>query len=29
VIAAGTSHVQTDPTLEEMNYLVAGVVGKI
>jgi len=28
-IAAGTSHVQTDYTLESMNYLVAGVVGQI
>jgi simple sugar transport system substrate-binding protein len=29
VIAAGVSHAQTDPVLEQMNYLVAGVVGKI
>ncbi|MBV8408239.1 MAG: BMP family ABC transporter substrate-binding protein [Alphaproteobacteria bacterium] len=27
VIAAGTSHAQTDPVLESMNYLVEGVVG--
>jgi basic membrane protein A len=27
VIAAGTSHIQTDPVLESMNYLVEGVVG--
>jgi simple sugar transport system substrate-binding protein len=29
VIASGTSHIQTDYTLESMNYLVAGVVGQI
>lgn len=29
VIAAGASHGQQDPVLEQMNYLVAGVVGKI
>ncbi len=29
VIAAGTSLKQTDPVLEQMNYLVEGVVGKI
>jgi basic membrane protein A and related proteins len=29
VIAAGTSHSQQDAMLEQMNYLVAGVVGKI
>ncbi|MDN7181767.1 BMP family ABC transporter substrate-binding protein [Caballeronia sp. SEWSISQ10-4 2] len=28
-IASGTSHVQTDYTLESMNYLVAGVAGQI
>jgi simple sugar transport system substrate-binding protein len=28
-IAAGTTHAQTDITLESMNYLVAGVVGQI
>jgi simple sugar transport system substrate-binding protein len=28
-IAAGTNHVQTDISLESMNYLVAGVVGQI
>ncbi|MGX7000937.1 BMP family ABC transporter substrate-binding protein [Caballeronia sordidicola] len=28
-IASGTSHVQTDYTLESMNYLVAGVTGQI
>jgi simple sugar transport system substrate-binding protein len=28
-IAAGTSHAQTDYTLESMNYLVAGVTGQI
>jgi simple sugar transport system substrate-binding protein len=27
VIAAGTSHIQTDPVLEGMNYLIEGVVG--
>jgi simple sugar transport system substrate-binding protein len=27
VVAAGTSHIQTDPVLESMNYLVEGVVG--
>jgi basic membrane protein A and related proteins len=27
VIPAGTAHVQTDPVLEQMNYLVEGVVG--
>jgi simple sugar transport system substrate-binding protein len=29
VIAAGTTYQQTDPVLEQMNYLVAGVNGKI
>jgi simple sugar transport system substrate-binding protein len=29
VIASGTSYQQTDPVLEQMNYLVTGVVGKI
>jgi len=29
VIAAGTSLIQTDPVLEQMNYLVEGVMGKI
>jgi simple sugar transport system substrate-binding protein len=29
VIASGTSFVQTDPKLEEMNYLVEGVIGKV
>ena len=29
VIPAGTTQVQTDPKLEEMNYLVEGVVGKV
>jgi simple sugar transport system substrate-binding protein len=29
VIAAGTSQAQTDPVLEQMNYLVEGVMGKI
>ena len=29
VIAAGQSQVQTDPVLEQMNYLVEGVLGKI
>ena len=29
VIADGTVHVQTDYTLESMNYLVAGIVGQI
>ncbi len=29
VIAAGTSHAQTAPELEAMNYLVAGVVGQV
>jgi simple sugar transport system substrate-binding protein len=29
VIAAGTSHKQTDVTLEQMNYLVEGVIGKV
>ena len=29
VIAAGQSLVQTDPTLESMNYLVEGVIGKV
>ena len=29
VIAAGTTQQQTDPALEGMNYLVAGVVGKL
>jgi simple sugar transport system substrate-binding protein len=29
VIAAGTSHGQQDVVLEQMNYLVAGVIGKI
>jgi simple sugar transport system substrate-binding protein len=28
VIAAGAGHAQQDPVLEQMNYLVAGVVGK-
>jgi simple sugar transport system substrate-binding protein len=28
-VAAGTSHAQTDYSLESMNYLVAGVVGQI
>jgi basic membrane protein A len=28
-IADGASHVQTDYTLESMNYLVSGVVGQI
>jgi basic membrane protein A and related proteins len=27
VIAAGTSHIQTDPVLESMNYLIEGVIG--
>jgi simple sugar transport system substrate-binding protein len=29
VIAAGTAHKQTDPILEQMNYLVDGVIGKV
>lgn len=29
VIAAGASHAQQDPVLEQMNYLVAGVIGKV
>jgi simple sugar transport system substrate-binding protein len=29
VIAAGTAHQQTDPVLEQMNYLVEGVAGKV
>jgi basic membrane protein A and related proteins len=29
VIAAGAAHKQTDMTLEQMNYLVAGVIGKV
>lgn len=29
VIAAGTTHKQTDVTLEQMNYLVEGVIGKV
>ena len=29
VIAAGTGHKQQDPVLEQMNYLVAGVIGKV
>ena len=29
VIAAGTAHKQTDVELEQMNYLVAGVIGKV
>ena len=29
VIAAGTALQQTDPLLEQMNYLVDGVIGKI
>ncbi|MBI1397658.1 MAG: BMP family ABC transporter substrate-binding protein [Betaproteobacteria bacterium] len=29
VIPAGTSHVQTDVVLEQMDYLVAGVIGKV
>jgi basic membrane protein A and related proteins len=29
VIAAGTSLKQTDPVLEQMNYLVEGVIGKV
>ena len=28
VIPAGTEHKQTDVVLEQMNYLVAGVIGK-
>ena len=28
VIAAGTAHKQTDVVLEQMNYLVEGVIGK-
>jgi hypothetical protein len=29
VVAGGTAHKQTDITLESMNWLVAGVVGKV
>ena len=29
VIASGASHAQQDPVLEQMNYLVAGVIGKV
>ena len=29
VIAAGTAQKQTDPVLEQMNYLVEGVIGKV
>ena len=29
VIAAGTNLKQTDPVLEQMNYLVEGVIGKV
>ena len=29
VIAGGTAQKQTDPVLEQMNYLVEGVIGKV
>jgi simple sugar transport system substrate-binding protein len=29
VIAAGTAYKQTEPSLESMNYLVEGVIGKV
>jgi simple sugar transport system substrate-binding protein len=29
IVAAGTAHKQTDVVLEQMNYLVEGVIGKV